>query len=265
MEASMKKWFVIPAVLVVLLAGSAAALLLSLNSLIVREVNSVGPELTGTAVRLEKADVSLFSGTGVFTGFIVGNPKGFTDTPALSVGSLGLELVPSSVLEDTVVIPKIEIIRPDVLYELAEDTSNIETILKHVRNVAEKKKAGSGEAAQAEPSADAQKKLRKKVIIDELIIREAKATLLIPALKLSVSVPLPEIRLTGIGREGSGVTLAQGVVIVLREMKTALESATVSFREKQLREAKDVLLRQGRTTEEKAKTLLKEGLNLFKK
>ena len=143
MEASMKKWFVIPAVLVVLLAGSAAALLLSLNSLIVREVNSVGPELTGTAVRLEKADVSLFSGTGVFTGFIVGNPKGFTDTPALSVGSLGLELVPSSVLEDTVVIPKIEIIRPDVLYELAEDTSNIETILKHVRNVAEKKKAES--------------------------------------------------------------------------------------------------------------------------
>ena len=265
MEASMKKWFIIPAVLVLLLAGSATALLLSLNSLIVREVNTVGPELTGTAVRLEKADVSLFSGTGVFSGFTVGNPKGFADAPALSVGSVSMELVPSSVLNEAVVIPKIEIIRPDVLYELAEDTSNIEAILKHVRHVAEKNKTGSGEAAQAEPSAEAKKKLEKKVIIDELIIREAKATIRIPVLKLSVSLPLPEIRITGIGREGSGVTLAQGAVIVLKEVKAALESAAVSFREKQFKEAKDTLLREGRTTEEKAKALWKEGLNLFKK
>lgn len=261
----MKKCFIIPAVLVVLLAGAAAVLLLSLNSIIIREVNSIGSELTGTAVNLEKADVSLFAGTGVFTKLTIGNPKGFSSTPALSIGAVNMKIVPHSILDDTVIIPKIEIDRPEILYELAKGTSNIETILAHAgsAHIAEKKNPVSGET-QLDSSIDAQNKHKKKVIIDELIIRNAKATLLVPMPKISVSVPLPQIRLTGIGRDGMSVTAAQCAVIILKEIKDSLKSATVTFRDVQLKEAKDTLLHMGRPTEEKAKKLLKKGLNLLK-
>ena len=262
-EASVKKWLIAPVVLVVLLAGAAAALFFALNSIVEKGVNTIGPELTGTAVHLEKADISLFSGTGMFTGFTVGNPEGFSVGHAVSIGSLSVAVDTSTVLKETIVIPKIEIDHPAILYELNKETSNIETILKHVQSIADKEKGNEGQ--QAGTSSETPEKSKKKVIIDELVIRDAQATLLIPMLKLSVSIPLPEIRLTGIGREGSGVTIAQSAVLILKEMKASLEASTVKLRETQLKDAKNALLRQGKDTEEKAKGLLKEGLNLFKK
>lgn len=263
MEVSMKKWLIVPAVLVVIIAAAAVALLVSLNSVIEKGVNTIGPELTGTAVHLEKADVSLFSGKGVFSGFTVGNPEGFSKSSAVSVGAVSVAVEPATVLEDTIIIPRIEIDHPAILYELNKESSNIETILKHVQSLADKEQAAPGGGQQAAPeTAD---KSRKKVIIDELIIRDAQATLLIPLLQLSVSVPLPEIRLTGIGREGAGLSFAQTAALVLKETLRSLEASTVKLREVPLKDAKDALLRQGRNTEEKARNLLKEGLNFLKR
>ena len=267
MEASVKKWIIAPAVLVVLLAGAAAALLISLNSIIEKGVNTIGPELTGTAVHIEKADISLLSGKGVFTGFTVGNPEGFSNGNALSIGAAGVTIKPSSVLEETIVIPGIEINRPEILYELNGESSNLETIVRHIQSIADKEK-NSPDNGQA--SSETEKKAKRKVIIDELIIREAKATLLIPKLKLSFAVPLPEIRITGIGREGSGISLAQSVVLVMKEMMASLEASVTTLKDTQLKDvnlkdAKELLLRQGKNTEEKAKGLLREGLNLLKK
>ena len=52
---------------------------------------------------------------------------------------------------------------------------------------------------------------------------------------------------------------------MLKETLRSLEASTVKLREVPLKDAKDALLRQGRNTEEKARNLLKEGLNFLKR
>ena len=92
-----------------------------------------------------------------------------------------------------------------------------------------------------------------------------------PVLKLSVHVPLPEIRLTDIGRKESGSCFARSAVIIVKEISRTLAEVTASQTRhlgstllKSGEEAGSALLKGGEKAEDKAKNLLKEGINLFK-
>lgn len=268
MEASMKKWLIALATLVVLLIAGVVILFFSLSSIVVKAVNTEGPNITQTAVHLDTADISLFSGTGVFNGFTIGNPEGFSGN-AVSVQSIVAAIDTSTAFSDTIVIPLIEINRPELVYELSRDTSNFDVLLKNVQSY-----AGSGEAKTGKPSAADTEKSGRKVIIDELIIRDAKATLSVPLLKLSVDVPLPEIRMKNIGRENAGVSIGTGAVLVMKEVTGKLvEAASSQSRNlssalmkggENVGDAAKGLLKEGENAGDKAKNLLKEGLGLFK-
>ncbi len=266
----MKKWLVAPAALVILLAAGAAFLLFSLNDIVVKAVNEEGPKCTGTAVHLDRADISLLSGTGTFSGLTLGNPEGFSGPWAAKVGSAAVVLDTGTVLDETIVIPSIVIESPELVYELGRTSSNFETILDNVRarsGKAASSGADSSEGASAAATDDGEKKARK-VIIDDLTISNARATLSIPDLRLSVTVPLPEIRLTDIGRKSRGATMAEAAAIVLEELTKKLSESAAD----QTKNAGALLLKggenaadQAKSVEEKARNLLKEGLGAFRK
>ncbi|MBQ4076271.1 MAG: hypothetical protein IJD65_01090 [Mailhella sp.] len=234
----MKKWILIPCGIGALVAGAATALLVSLNPIIEAGVNKFGPEVTGTHVFLKEADVSLFSGEGVLREFVLGNPKGYTAPHAARVGSVSVALDKATLTDDVIVIRKIAIDSPDIIYELGQKSNNFDDIIKNVEQLgAAREKADATKKEAASPGKD--EGPARKVIIDELVITNGKAAIRMPALKLDFQADLPEIRLTDIGREKgqSGVTMAQAAKRVLKSIssqlgdasKTALKNARISL------------------------------------
>ena len=270
----MKKWLVALAALVIVLAAGVLVLILSLNGIVEKAVNEEGPKYTGTSVHLDKADISLFSGTGTFSGFTLGNPEGFSGPWAAKVDSATVTLDTGTVFDDTIVIPAIVIDSPELVYELGNGTSNFDAILRNV-----KKKDGGEASAPSEPDGAEKDRAGRKVIIDELVIRHARTTLSIPQLKLSVTVPLPDIRLTDIGRKSAGATIAEASAIVLEELTRALsENAADQTKnagklllkggEDAVEQAKNIgsaMLKGGENAGDAARNLLKEGLGAFRK
>lgn len=255
----MKKWLIALAALVILLVAGVIILLFSLNSIVEKAVNTEGPKITETSVHLDKADISLFSGKGVFSGFTVGNPAGFSGSHAATVDSISVALDTGTVFKDVVIVRNVTVDGPELVYELGKDTSNFDVLLKNIRNYADRNEHKESVASAASDKSE-DNASKKKVIIDELVIRNAKATLLVPLLKFTVHVPLPEIRLTDIGRKESGTTFARTALIVATEVSRKLAEATAE----QTKHMGSVLLKNGEKAEDKAKNLLKEGLKLFK-
>ena len=223
----MKKWILIVGGLGALVAGAAAALLVSINPIVEAGVNKFGPDITGTHVFLKKADISVFSGEGSLHEFTLGNPKGYTAPHAVKVGSVSVALDKDSLLEDVIVIKKIAIDSPDIIYEIGKKSNNFDEIIKNVEQLGAAREKAEAQK-QAGDSAKRDEAPAKKVVIDELVITNGKAAIHMPALKLDFQADLPEIRLKDIGRENgeNGVTMAQAAKRVLGAVSTQLGSAS---------------------------------------
>lgn len=223
----MKKLTFALAAVLAITAGGGAALLTSLEPILVKAVNTYGPEITGTAVSLREMDLSLFSGKGALHGFTLGNPKGFSAEPALTLDSASVALRPRTLINDVVVIDSIVVDSPSIVYELGAKQSNFDAILDNVAQLEEGR--ATAEARHGSASAEAEGPSRK-VVIDELLIRGGKAALSIPALKLSASADLPDIRITGIGRDETGASvgtsMAEAAAQVLRQLSTSLAASS---------------------------------------
>ena len=114
----MKKWIVIGSgVIVVLIIIFLVAGLSNLGPLIKNAVNTYGPKMTKTEVRLGDVGISLLSAEVKLKDFYLGNPKGFSSPYALQAGSIYLDVQERSLTGKTIVIDKIELVRPDIVYE----------------------------------------------------------------------------------------------------------------------------------------------------
>src|SRR6266567_8828085 len=96
-------------VLVILLVLAVVAVGLFLDSAVKREVQTLGSQYTKVDVKLNAVSLSLFSGTGKLTKFVVGNPQGFKSPFAISMDTASLSLSPGSVFADKVVIKSINV------------------------------------------------------------------------------------------------------------------------------------------------------------
>ena len=72
----MKKLFVrILIVLVILLVLAVLAVGFFLDSAIKKGVETIGPQLTKVAIKLDSVSLSILSGSGKIKGLVVGNPE----------------------------------------------------------------------------------------------------------------------------------------------------------------------------------------------
>src|SRR5580765_941829 len=104
-------------VAVVLILVALAVVFFSLNSIVTKGVETMGPKLTGVQVRLGSAKLSPLSGQGQLTGLFVGNPEGYKALSAIKVGDIKVEVQPSSVLSDTLVVDEVNIQAPEITFE----------------------------------------------------------------------------------------------------------------------------------------------------
>lgn len=174
-----------------------------LNKSIRNIVVDYGPRFTGTPVHLEAVDLSPFGGSGRISGFVVGNPEGFSTDHAISVGQMEVDLVPTSLFGDAIMIHRIAIQSPSIVVEQVGQTSNLQQIQ---RNIAEA-------TATESPEPDEDPAEARKLAIGELTIENASVHIL--AFGQDRQVTLPTIRLTELGTEEGGLPPGEIAIQVL--------------------------------------------------
>jgi hypothetical protein len=208
----MKILIKVAVVLAILLVVAVVAAILSLNSLVKTGVETVGPTVTKVAVRLDSANISIFSGSGQLKGLFVGNPEGYKQEFLLKVGSVSVAVDAGSFLKDKIVVRSVNIQGPEINFEGGLRANNLTKLLENAQSATatEKKETQSGE-----------KKSEKKLQVDEFVLTGCKVNvnLDIPGGKsASGSLTLPDIRLTGLGASGSGLTSSEVVEKVIKEI-----------------------------------------------
>jgi uncharacterized protein involved in outer membrane biogenesis len=197
-----KMWLIIAAVVVVI--GIALILfgLSKIGPLIKAAVNTYGPPITKTELRLGDVGVSIFSGEAKLKDFFLGNPKGFNAPQAMKVGSIFVNVDEKSLTSNTIVIDKIEVLRPEITYEKTRTTDNFQTILNNV-------KSATGPGATTKKPAE-EKGGGKKLLIRDFILKEGKVNLTMTGLVgKTVNATLPDIHLKDIGKSKGGGSPAE--------------------------------------------------------
>ena len=198
-------------VILVFLIGGLGYLYFSLNTLVKKAVETVGPQITKTNVTLSSASLSPFSGSGKLTGFVVGNPEGFKGSYALKFGSLEVSIDKSSFLKGTIVVDSIIIRNPALSLIGTPFGNNLGKLLQNIQSGSPSKSKG-----EKSPSSGSS----KKFIVKKVVISGGKVDVAASALdqKIQQTVPIPDITLRDIGSDGRGVSpseLASQIMIPL--------------------------------------------------
>ena len=128
-------------ILAILLIGFLV-LTMSVDSIVKNGIETVGSEMTGTAVTVERVSISPFSGTGTISGFRVENPEGFEQDYALEIEDFSIELNILSLFSDAIVVRNIEISSPSIYVEQKMPENNLRTIMNNIESTS------SGEASE---------------------------------------------------------------------------------------------------------------------
>lgn len=218
----MKKIIVVVLILVVIVAGALVFGLSKLGPLVKTAVNTYGPKITQTEVRLGDVDVSLFSAQAKLKNFYLGNPKGFNAPDAIQVGSILVDVDEGSLTGDTIVIERIEVLSPQLTYEKTAKSDNFQTILSNIRKGQPSGGASdSGSASTGGPG--------KKLIIKDFLLKGGKVNLAASLLgqNQSVSADLPDIHLTGIGEKKGGLSPDAAIKAIFDAINKQINSPDV--------------------------------------
>lgn len=208
----MRKTLIGLAALVVVIGVGVYVLFSSLDELIVTAVEKIGSQVTGVAVNLDKATVSLSSGRGSLSGLSVGNPAGFETASAFRLATISISLDTASVTSDPVVIKEIVISRPNVTYELGASGSNIDAIQRNVERFIAANGGGSGGAATGGGDTP-------KLVIENLHIRGGEINVSAGFLGgRTLTTPLPDIHLKDIGKDTGGASPGEIASRVMDEL-----------------------------------------------
>ena len=209
------------AVLVVLVV----VVTLFLGPIIKTSVETIGPQVAGVDITLEKAGINLFTGNVKLKGLIVGNPEGFKTPSLMELDQFVVDLDLGSLLTDTIVIKQIHIDGPQITYERSLRASNLGTLQKNLAPAEDKTPAEEPE----EKAAKKKKAPAKKVIIEDFLFENGKINVSITlAGGKQLTVPLASIHLENIGKESEGASITEVVTEVFDAITKSVGTAVAS-------------------------------------
>lgn len=209
----MKKLGIVVLAVVLAIGGALWWLRGNLDGLVKQAVMDYGSRMTGARVDVAAVEIGAADGRGVIRGLTLGNPPGFGTAHAMKVGEIELVVDVASVAKDVVVIRKIAVLAPDIIYEKGAGPTNFDAIQQNI-------------AAYVGPSK--QESGGKKLIVEEFTVRNAKAQASAAFMGgKTVAVSLPDIVLRDLGKAKGGVTpgeLGQEIAAVMKQRLTAAVS-----------------------------------------
>lgn len=220
------------------LAGCAIALVVgavvffglsNIGPIIKKAVNTYGPAITQTKVQIGDAGVSLFSGEVKLQDFLLGNPQGFKSPQAMKVGSVYVDLDEKSLTGNPIVIDKIEIVAPEITYEMTARDDNFKALRRNVKKQTRSAQSGGGSQKTGGGGEVGASGGGKKLLIRSLVIKDGRVNLTAAELAgQTVTAELPFIELKDVGGKKEGVTPAQAFNLILAALYKQMQSPDVT-------------------------------------
>jgi hypothetical protein len=219
-------------VIILLFAGGGYYLKTNMDSIVQAAIEKYGSAATQTTVKLDKVKIVIASGEAALTGLSVGSPSGFAADKSLYLGKVSIKLDTNSLAGNgPIVIQDVSIEKPQIAYEINNSgEGNLQTLSRNAQTYAssfgggEKAKVSSGETNKKQPG--------RKIIINNLTIRDGQIAIRQAALQgKQLSANLPVIHLTNIGKSGGGASYAevtQKILSVITASASQVASASLT-------------------------------------
>lgn len=217
------------ALVFIVIIGSAVFVYFNGQSLIRDGVEEYGPKVTGTSVELQAVKFSPLAGEAGLNGFKIGSPQGFSAPHTMKVDNIDIALEPKSLFEDTILIKRIAIDAPAIVYERGKGGTNLDALQRNIEAFTGPTAASEDETA---PSA--------KVAIEELVITGANLQFIsgekgLEALGLGDrSMTLADVRLTNIGVKEGGIPPSEAARLAMEALMPQVGKALASQEGKKL-------------------------------
>lgn len=255
--------------LVVLVIVAVLAVTLFLDSGIKKGVETFGPQVAKVSVKLDAVSLSLLSGSGSIKGLVVGNPEGYKTPNAISVGQASLALSPGSLMSDKIVIKSVRVEAPEITFEGGFSENNLTKIMANVNAATGGADGGKPAGPDGKP-ADAPKPEAgpgKKLQVDDFLITGAKVNVSLTGMGgKAITLPLPDIHLTGLGQGADGITAGELTKRVLNEVLSSATKVATSDAAKNLTKgATDAVKDVGKTATDAVEKATKGLGGLLKK
>ena len=253
----MKKWLYIIGALVVIVVAVLIFGVSNLGPIIKKAVNTYGPEITKTEVRLDDVGISLLSGEAKLKNLYLGNPKGFKSPQAMRVKAIYVDVDEKSITGNTVIIDSVQVIGPEITYEKVGRTDNFKTILNNVK--------GSARASKSSKNDTAKEGGGKKMLIRNVIIKDGEVDLEMSVYggsSISASASLPDIHLKDVGKKNGGATPEEVVNMVFAALYKKITSPAVTAElNKQAKALGSQALKEGKVGKEEVEKAAGETVN----
>ncbi len=203
----------------VLLIVALTVVFFSLNAIVKKGVETLGPEMTNVPVRLGSArDFADRRQRGI-GGALCGKSGGAVKTAsAFQIGDIKLGVKLGSILSDTIVINELNIQGAEITLEGGLTQNNLTKIMDNLDSAS----AGGKKPAAETPG----QKSEKKFIVKELVVNGAKVNLSMSLLGgKSLTLPVPPLNLKDIGVAENGVTSAQLVQAIMKPLLANITQA----------------------------------------
>lgn len=217
----MRVFMIIVAILALIVAaivGIGVYIFMNLDAFVEQAIEEIGTDATGTRVAVGSVDIEIVQGTASINSFTVDNPSGFSSGDVFALDQISIALDTENTSEEVLTLREVVIDNPQVLYEFSEGGTNIDAIRSNIQDY--QRRLGGGAGGGGDSGGD-----DSKIIIDRL--RFTGGTVLAIAGGEQVSVDLPPLTLTDIGRASGGETAGQ-IAVQVGERFTRHVSETVA-------------------------------------
>lgn len=203
--------------LIVLVVVIAVGVGMFIGPIIKTGVETVGSKVTQVPIKLEAVNVSLLTGSATVKGLIVGNPEGYKTSEAIKLGTASIKIEPGSIFSDKIVVHQIHVIAPEITFDGGLKGNNLSKILDNVNALAKKdESAQTGTSPKKEEGAQ---KPAPKIQVDDFLISGAKVHVYLTGImNKEMIVSLPDIHLTGLGKDSNGLTPTELIRVVLSKV-----------------------------------------------
>ena len=203
---------------VLLLVVTVLSVSLFLDKIVKTGMETVGPKVTQVAITVDSVKISVLGGSAQVKGLVVGNPQGYKEPQAISVGLASVAVDPGSLLSDKIVVKDVTVDAPEITFEGGLKDNNLTQIQKNVNDFVANLTGGPSTNAPAASTPAKAAGPAKKLEVDHFIIANAKVHGSLRLLGTDVplpTLPLPTIELKDLGKGDAGLTPSELVSKVL--------------------------------------------------
>ena len=216
-----KKLAIVGIVLLLLLVGGIVVAVSQIDRLAKVAIERGATVATGSTTQLSGVSIGLFSGKFELTGLNIANPAGFNSPQFLSLGTGRVDVTLPTLMNETIELPKFTMDALDVNLERRDGKTNFGAIMDSL-----KKLQGTGPTTPA-PAQGGEKRL---------IIRDLELTNITVKVDMAggpqavseltrVTIPIERIKLSDVGKTGSGVA---GSGVTVEELSSIIITAVLN-------------------------------------